>query len=156
MEWRQAGMKQVPSKPRDKERCQSQCHGPQDAPRLLFTSQQRQHGLGVQESTFWPAALGFQHKEDTLGGSSTKESLENPPGCVLKHCELLPRKRLGPTPPPSTSCVAVPHAANSFNQRRKTLRTQDPNPPGKVTDSPILQRGSLNIKNSIVVLATLI
>lgn len=70
--------------------------------------------------------------------------------------ELLPGTRLGPTPPPSTSRVAVPHAANSFNQRRKTLRTQDSNPPGKVTDSPILQRGSLNIKNSIVVLAALI
>lgn len=114
--------------------------------------------MGVQESTVWPAALGFWHKEDTLGGSSTKERLENLPGCILKHCEqeLLPGTRLGPAPPPSTSCVAVPHAANSFNQRRKTLRTQDSNPPGKVTDSPILQRGSLNIKNSIVVLATLI
>lgn len=32
-------------------------------------------------------------------------------------------------------------------------RTQ---PPGRVTDSPVLQRGFLNIKNSIVVLAPLI
>lgn len=88
----------------------------------------------------------------TPGWELHKENPENP---SYKQ-ELLPRMCLSPTPPLSTSCVAVPHAGNCFNQRRKTLRTQDSNPPGKVTDSPALQRGSLNIKNSIVVLVTLI
>lgn len=117
-----------------------------DAPNPLSASQQGQPGAGTQESTAWPAALCLCHKE------IHKENPENP----SHKQELLPRTCLSPTPPPSTSCVAVPRAANCFNQRRKTLRTQDSNPPGKVTDSPTLQRGSLNIKNSIVVLVTLI
>lgn len=158
VEWRQSRGEATPQQTKDEEQSHLQGHSPQDAPRLPSASQQRQRGVGVPESTLWAAALGFWHEEGTLGGGSATESLENLPGCVLKRCEqeLLPGMHLGPVPPPSTSCVAVPPAASSFNQRRKTLRTQDSNPPGKVTDSPILQRRSLNIKNSIVVLATLI
>lgn len=122
-----------------------------DAPNPLSASQQGQPGAGTQHSTAWPAAL-LSGTRSTPGWELHKENPENP---SYKQ-ELLPRTCLSPTPPPSTSCVAVPHAGNCFNQRRKTLRTQDSNPPGKVTDSPTLQRGSLNIKNSIVVLVTLI
>lgn len=151
-----AGMKLLPSKLKTKS---SGTCGPQALGCCMpaMSTQQGQRG-GCPQKPSLASCPWLLFQEDTLGGSSTKQSLENWPACILNRCELelLPGMHLGPTPPPCTSCVAVPQAANSFNQRIKTLRTQDSNPPGKVTDSPILQRGSLNIKNSIVVLATLI